>query len=112
VAKARKETKQKTSGELKITDKKTYFEVDWHDFEDLVKKVYGQDYEFVADQECGNDSSHTFSASSKELDEYEAERVKEFKDTGEYNYLAGELFNDLCRQGKIEEGSYIVNVCW
>lgn len=41
--------------------KTVYIEMDYYEFEELVEKHFGvKNYEFVADIECGNDSSHTF----------------------------------------------------
>lgn len=43
-------------------EKKTVIEVDYGDLERFVKETYKQkEYSFVAAQECGNDSSHSFS---------------------------------------------------
>src|SRR5688572_27802165 len=97
--------------ELKVT-KKEYFEVDSYDFEELIRNVYKQeDYSFVADIECGNDSQHSFVV-EKNIDEYHEGKLWEFKVGGKQGYIAGTLLNDLARKGIIEEGNYLINVCW
>lgn len=86
-------------------------EVDYSDFEKEVKDAFGQDYSFVADVECGNDSSHQYTVDGKVYED-EEEDIEEFKSTGKYGYLAGTLLNKLAQMGRIERGDYIVEVCW
>jgi hypothetical protein len=90
---------------------KTVIKVNYFDLEEEVFAVFGQRYEFVADQECGNDSDHTFSVDGS-VDKYEQAKLEEFRATGRSRYLADALLNDLCRQGRIEPGSYIIHVSW
>lgn len=102
---------QKKPKDILNATRRVMFEVDWHDLEEAINKHYGKDYEFVPDIECGNDSSHDFRVDGK-VNQYDQERLDEFKETGDYNFLAGTLLNDLCRQGLIEPGDYLVQVCW
>lgn len=93
--------------------KDVMIEVDYKVLEEFVNKHYNQeDWSFVADQECGNDSHHTFIVENKPLDEYQQADVDEFKSKGYGFRITGELLQDLCAQGLIEEGKYIVDVCW
>jgi hypothetical protein len=87
----------------------TYHELDDDSFERLVKLVYEKKYEFVADIECGNDSSHTFNVDGKA---YDTNGVEKFKTTGHYSYLAGDLLNDLAAQDILPKGEWIIGVSW
>jgi hypothetical protein len=96
---------------LKKITEVTYYEMDWHTFEDLVKIVYGHEFEFVADRECGNDSEHTFSVNGN-LDEYQVGYLNLFKETGEYSFMSGTLLNALVSLGILKPGMYLINVSW
>jgi hypothetical protein len=93
--------------------KEVIFRADSSDLDNFINKEYGTKiYEFVADQESGNDVSHSFTVSGK-LSDWDKKALKKFN----VHYPAGGpithiLLNDLCRQGKIESGRYIVDVCW
>ena len=69
-------------------------------------------WSFVADQECGNDSSHTFNVEKEELDEYDAEKIAELKAGKNPSFVTQALLTDFCNQDLIPEGKYIINVCW
>ncbi|MBI4919560.1 hypothetical protein HY837_06520 [archaeon] len=104
-------TDKKASLTLEVR-KLTVLEVSWSKFEDFIQKVYNKEYDFVADQECSNDSSHAFERITGKLDEYEESDLKKFVETGEYNNLASILLEDLCRKKLIERGNYLINVSW
>lgn len=89
----------------------TYYEMNWHTFEDLVKLVYGHEFEFVADIECGNDSDHTFSGNG-ELSDYEVKELNKFKETGEYSYISRTLLNALISLQILKPGMYLITVSW
>jgi hypothetical protein len=90
----------------------TYFEVEEREFERFVKEIYGHDYSFVADVECGNDSEHSFPVRKSEIDEWDAARLETFKQTGRYDWLVHTLFQDLVNRDLIPEGNYLVSVSW
>lgn len=95
------------------SSKKVMFEVDYGDFERFVKETYGQDYNFVASEECGNDSVHDFNVNDKEaLDEYDQEKLDTFKTTGRYSFLNRTILQDLVNHDLIEPGNYLISVCW
>lgn len=89
----------------------TYTEMDYCEFEQLVKTTYGHDYEFPEDIECGNDSEHTYEVTG-ELDEWDRQKLQEFVQSGKYLYLAPRLLNDLVARGKLPKGRYLITVCW
>jgi len=91
------------------------FEVNYRDFERLVKEVYGQNYEFIVDCECGNDTQHVYlcvGGKGDDLDEYDYKRLDEFARTGKYCWLAQTILADLCQRGIIDPGNYIIRVSW
>lgn len=96
---------------LKISTK-TYHEVDAYSLSAFIKEVYGHNFEFVADQECGNDSSHTFEVSRKNSFEDLVDDMIAFKDNGKYAFMAGPILNDLCDQDLIPAGTYLISVSW
>ncbi len=88
--------------------------VDYGDFESFINRVYGiEDWSFVADQECGNDSSHRFCPDG-ELSEYDKGDIKDWVDSDGADgcYMAHRLLDDCVRQRLIPAGVYIVEVCW
>jgi hypothetical protein len=94
--------------------KVSIIEMDYDEFEEIVKRVYqATKYSFVATEECGNDSSHTFDITKKEpLDKYEKEDLDEFvASKGLKTYVNQTLFQDLVNKGKLKPGHYLVNVC-
>ena len=94
----------------KVTTK-TIHELDYNDFNKIVESVYGHEFNFVADQETGNDSASTFSGDGK-LDEFDQNIVDKFAETGEGYYLAPYLLNDLVAKGYLPVGDYVIEVCW
>jgi hypothetical protein len=95
-----------------LVTKITAYQVDYYNLEDFIKSVYGKDYSFIQDQECGNDSSHEFHISKKKLRKYDQKKLEEFANDGEYCFSADVIMGDLCHKGLIEPGHYIVKVCW
>lgn len=93
----------------KFGKKKTVIEASSFELEKLVRKHYPEQYdgyEFVAVEECGNDSSHNFNDIDGELSEYD---LREFNTGAASNRI---LLNKLCVDGFIEAGSYLIQVCW
>jgi hypothetical protein len=90
-------------------------EIDYHEFEQIVKRVYGvPKYSFVATEECGNDSNHTFQVRKQEpLDEWQTKDLAEFvTKNGLKCYVNYILFQDLVNRGELKPAQYLVNVCW
>jgi hypothetical protein len=98
---------------------KTVIEIDYNEFEDIVRKTYGlaerdsNAYSFVATEECGNDSTHEFVVDKIEkLDEWEIESIHKLIAGKCPTYCNDTIFQDLVNQGILQPGTYIVNVCW
>ena len=93
-------------------EKVEYIEVEYRDLQQFIKDVYKKNFSFVADNECQNDSQHTFIVKKEELDDYDKEKLKKFKKTGVYDYITSILLTDMCNRGIIEEGMYLITVMW
>ena len=89
-----------------------YYNLDCYEFNDLVKKTYGHQYDFIADMECGNDTSHTFKMKKEPLFDFDKDDLAEFIKTGRYSYLYHTIFQDLVNRDILPEGNYIIEVCW
>jgi len=90
---------------------------EYWDLEDLIKKVYGifddRYFSIIAMEEWHNGSSHEFSVSRGPFNKWERADLDEFMQTsGSKNYMLYILLQDMCNQGHIEEGEYLVRVCW
>lgn len=97
--------------------KKTVIEIDYNELESIVRKHYGIDhnqYSFVATEECGNDTHHSFNVTgAAPLRDYDQETIDEIKATGnvpEYSNLT--IMQDLVNSGVLEPGEYLVDVSW
>lgn len=91
---------------------KLVVECDYNEIEALAEKHYGaKGYSFVATQECGNDSSHSFSVTNK-LDNWEKKEAEKIRQGKIPTYHNSTLLNCLCADGFIEAGDYVVKVCW
>jgi hypothetical protein len=96
-----------------------YHELKYNEFKKLVKETYNQNYKFVADVECGNDSDHSYNDIKKTvldendaLDKYEIDEITDFKQNGKYNYLASTLLQDLVNRELLPEGNFLITVSW
>ena len=88
--------------------KVTYFEMRDDEVDELISGAYGIDFEFVPYEEACNDTEHTFSVEPEPLGEYDRSML-ERKD---YHFMTRSLLCDLCHQGKIDAGDYLVKVSW
>jgi hypothetical protein len=91
----------------------TVHRVEYSNLEKFVNAHYKpkQQWDFVSDQECGNDSSHSFTVVN-ETDEFEKEDLIDFVKGKRVSGMAHAILNDLCSKDLIPAGKYIVNVCW
>lgn len=92
-----------------------YIELDWHELEDIVNKTYSiTQYNFVAVQECRNDSQHTFQVTKQEpLDEWESKDLQEFiAKNGLKEYMNYTIMQDLVNRGVLKPANYLVTVSW
>lgn len=94
---------------------KTVHKIKWGDLESLVNETYGLKgkWDFVANEECSNDSDHEFSTEQK-LADYQLKELEEFKGGKAYalQWSTGVILTDLANQGKIPHGDILVWVSW
>jgi hypothetical protein len=96
-------------------EKKTMFTCDYNEFERLVVETFKVDqdyYEFVADMECGNDSGHEFNVKKEPLGKYEQEDLDKWLAGSGQGWMTHNLIQEMCNRGVIEEGNYLISVCW
>lgn len=92
--------------------KQEYIVVDYNDLEDEVKAAWGHEWSFPLDHLSGNDVEHSFTV-EPHVDDYNAKAVAEFKMHGvQTEWKAQAILNELCREGRIEPGEYLIRVSW
>lgn len=78
----------------------------------LVFEKFGfKKYNFVAVQECGNDSAHAFNVNGH-LTEYDKKQLAKWEKGEFVHYSNRVILNALCFHGLIPAGEYLVKVCW
>ena len=77
-----------------------------------MEKVYGRKWSVVADQELRNDSSWTAGIGKAELDKYDKGKLEEFKQGRNPRRISHILLTDMCNNGHLESGKYLIEVCW
>ena len=102
--------------------KKCFYYVDYNEIEKLVKEIYKDaykidQYSFVADIECSNDTIHEFYNIGRNklyypTDKYSANKIKDFIEKGELNQTIVYLMHDMAYKGIIPKGNYIISVSW
>lgn len=98
--------------------KKTIYSVDYGDLSDFINKVYGTSkYDFVASEQSGNDSSHSFAAKKtvgeNTMKKWQDEDIAQLKaKDGNTEFVTSSLFQDMVDRDLIPEGDYVVDVCW
>ena len=97
--------------EHNIFKKETIITVDGSDLDDFIAKSYNLSG-FEGTLESPNDSTHRFTVDGK-VSEYDQKAIDDIKsrESCEY-YMLGLVLNDLCKQGLVEPGTYLVEVRW
>lgn len=106
---------------------KTVIKVYYSDLEEFVNETYGFEghpmykgstvmlfpYSFVATEKCDNDTDHEFLVDGY-VDEWAEIQLKQWKDHhGGLACISNHtILDDLCRQGLIPEGTYLISVSW
>jgi len=91
------------------------YETDYWKFDRMIEQAFGQDFNFVADQEARNDTQHVFDLREEymyRMDEYDMADVAAFQLTGEGNCMADKLLRHLVRSYQLPKAKYIINVSW
>lgn len=93
--------------------REVYITMDYYELEELVKKTYEiKNYSFIATEECGNDSTHSFNVERKSLRDFEQEYIDEMKSGNPITCSNYAILNDLCNKEVLEPGNYLIEVCW
>lgn len=89
--------------------KKTYIELEYHEFESMVYEnfPYASKYEYAPDEECSNYTKQSYDVDGV-LDKYDSQKL-ENKQT---SFMASVFLNKMCADGIIEPGRYLINVSW
>jgi hypothetical protein len=98
-----------------LVESKVVHRLDYNDFDRIVQEVYGQDYEFVADEEAGNYQAKTYKNVRKDEPNYRynwEKDLEKFRNTGKYFMLAGTLLYDLVINDYLPEGDYVIDIAW
>jgi hypothetical protein len=92
---------------------KTYTTLGYHELEKLAKDVFGIDYEYVAEEELGNDENQTYTINEKDLDNgWDWREWAEFLEGKERRWRAHMLITRLVSLGKIPAGNILVELSW
>lgn len=98
---------------------KNYFCMSYDEFNELVRKYYSVNYDFLGQNEASNGIDYTFNDIKSSLNEWEQEDVSELKEalesTLESEYLLANtrvILMDLCDKGFIPSGNYMIRVSW
>ena len=106
-----------------------YKYIECHDLERFIVKVYGvfefspawkrgsklpyTNFSIVAMEEWGNYQEHSFTVKRERLDKWDREGLREFMESPcNKSYMLHILLTDMCNNGYIEPGEYLVSVYW
>ena len=91
----------------------TYIEVDYNDLQDLIQKHYHKpNYGIVPYQEWNNNSDYPIEVKKQEMSKYDLEDLEQFKSDKQLHWKIYVIMNDLCNNNIIDEGNYLISVCW
>lgn len=94
------------------TKEETFICVDYNDLDKFINYSYSrEDFYFVAEEECGNYTNIIFNVTG-ELSKWDVEDVRKFGSGENSSPGTRALLNDLCKQGKIKPGMYLIKVYW
>ena len=92
---------------------KTYTVLDYDEIDMLVQKHFHRpDYESISGQEWNNNSSYTFRIDGQ-MSVYDSQNVETFKakqNNGEWHLRA--FMNQMCADGVLQPGDYLITVSW
>lgn len=95
------------------TKRVSYLQVSCREIGRFICEVYGIPYYSPdATEEWNNDSCHEITVKREELDQWDLEKLEKVKAGKEPSYSFRAVMTDLCNQGFIEPGDYLIDVCW
>jgi hypothetical protein len=95
--------------------KKTVIEMEYGELEKLIEKTYGfEEYSIPAEEEKGNECSLTFNlVKDEEINEWDKADLEKMKTTKKpMQYRTHLLMQDMCNNGVLEPGDYVVKIFW
>jgi hypothetical protein len=99
--------------------KVTYIEIEYKELNKIINKHCNLPYKYdvVVAEEMNNDSVYKFfleesEGDDVELDEYEEKYYESMKNGENKNYMTRVLMKVLIKKGILEQGKYLVSVCW
>jgi threonine synthase len=93
--------------------KVSYLEIECRDLDKFIQEVYDIPYfSCAAVEEWRNDSQHRICVEKEELYKWDRDKIEEVKAGKEPNYSLRAVMIDMCNQGLIEPGDYLISVCW
>lgn len=93
--------------------KVSYFQIEYGDLDRFIQEVYNiPHFSCVSVEDWNNNSQHRIVIRKKELSKWEQEDLKNVKLGREPGYSLRAVMTDLCNQGLIEPGNYLICVCW
>jgi hypothetical protein len=89
-------------------------ELEYYELEALINEHYRsqRQYNFVADVECGNGTSHKYVVEKEQLLSYDLTRLAQFASGERTTYVTRILLTDLCNRDILPAGTYIIRVSW
>lgn len=86
--------------------------VDYNDLEAFIEEIYGHEYEIVSMEEWNNSESHTFNIKGERIDDYNMKYITFLEKGNPKQYSLRVILIDMCNNGYIEEGNYLINISW
>lgn len=95
----------------------TVKQIEHHELEKYIQEVYGFEdpkFSIVAMEEWNNDSDHLFHMKKEPLDPYDQKGLDRWKayPLDHHPYRLRVILQDMVNNGHLEEGNYLISVCW
>jgi hypothetical protein len=100
---------------LKNYEIKTVISVDHTNLEELIADVYGTEYEIMPMEEVGSSqyaATYTKNVKKGSLNDDEKVIIQKLVDDSPIKYSLDTIMKDLCNNGHLAEGEYIIDVSW
>ncbi len=93
---------------------KAVIEVDYGDLEELIQEVYGvKEFSIPSSEEVSNGVCRKFSIAKEALNEYTVTSINKFKEEPEESsFMLRTLLVDMCSNGIIMPGEYLIKIYW
>ena len=91
---------------------RSYFVVDYHDLDNLLREYYPGWDTIISDQELHNDMEHAIWVQKEEISEYDIDDLEKSKAGKHVSWCLNTLMTDLCNRDIIEPGDYLITICW